>query len=66
MTRTRLLPILLFGLVSLLGLKALDLLGRTGYEVGGPAPAFAGGQPEPFGRARPLVLFLPAKADILG
>jgi flagellar motility protein MotE (MotC chaperone) len=57
MTRTRLLPILLFGLVSLLGLKALDLLGRTGYEVGGPAPAFAGGQPEPFGRA----LFAPRK-----
>jgi flagellar motility protein MotE (MotC chaperone) len=61
MTRTRLLPILLFGLVSLLGLKALDLLGRTGYEVGGPAPAFAGGQPDPFGRA----LFAPRTPDDL-
>jgi flagellar motility protein MotE (MotC chaperone) len=61
MTRTRLLPILLFGLVSLLGLKALDLLGHTGYEVGGPAPAFAGGQPEPFGRA----LFAPRTPDDL-
>jgi len=61
MTRTRLLPILLFGLVSLFGLKALDLLGRTGYEVGGPAPAFAGGQPDPFGRA----LFAPRTPDDL-
>jgi flagellar motility protein MotE (MotC chaperone) len=61
MTRTRLLPILLFGLVSLLGLKALDLLGRTGYEVGGPAPAFAGGQLDPFGRA----LFAPRTPDDL-
>jgi flagellar motility protein MotE (MotC chaperone) len=59
MNRTRLLPILLFGLVSLLGLKGIDLLGRTGYEVGGPAPAFAGGQPEPFGRA----LFAPRTPD---
>ena len=61
MTRTRLLPILLFGMAGLLGLKAVDLLSRTGYEVGGPAPAFAGASPDPFGRA----LFAPRAPDDL-
>lgn len=42
MTGVRLLPILLFALASLFALKAMDLLGRGGVEVGGPAPAYAG------------------------
>src|SRR5262245_11703186 len=42
MTSPRLLPILLFALASLFVLKSIDLLGRGGLEVGGPAPAYAG------------------------
>ena len=42
MTGLRLLPILLFAMASLFALKAMDLLGRGGLEVGGPAPAYAG------------------------
>src|SRR5262245_21670488 len=41
MTRIRLIPIVLFGLVSLLALKGLDLLSQGGIEVGGPAQALA-------------------------
>jgi flagellar motility protein MotE (MotC chaperone) len=42
MTGIRLLPIVLFAMASLFALKAVDLLGRGGLEVGGPAPAYAG------------------------
>lgn len=52
MTRVRLLPIVLFALTSLLFLKAVDLIGRSGLEIGGPAPAYAGGAAEmPAGEA---------------
>lgn len=44
MTKLRLLPVLLFALCCLLGLKAIDLMGRHGF---GPAVAIAAEDPGP-------------------
>jgi flagellar motility protein MotE (MotC chaperone) len=57
-------PIVLFALASLLVLKAVDLLGRGGVEITGPAPAFAGSGAE--GLAPPIATLGERPADLTG